>query len=588
MSLYDEASLVMIPSGYKEDKLYSIKPTSGDGDFTFSRGTDTATRVNASGLIEKERGNLLLQSNSFDTTWTLTSSISLTGGQSGYDGTNDAWLLKRSDTSARRIQQVITPSGVQTYSVYAKAESVDWLLLFAFDGSSSYDAYFDLASGVVGTKTNLIDAKIESVGNGFYRCSITYNAAITFVRIYPAVADGNITGGISPAGIYIQDTQLEKSLIATDYIETTTAAGYEGITDNLPRLDYSGGASCPSLLLEPQRTNLFENSEYFSASTWIGITGGVLTENDTTSPEGVQNATKIEGDGSSTAIRLYDFQNFASAGDYSLTFFAKAGTADFIQISLLGYDGGGQASFDLSNGTIDDVANGSIEDYGNGWYKCTCTKSIGATDLNGSANLYVRKSFTSNWDNAAEANGKYVYIYGAQLEQGSYPTSYIPTYGTSATRAADSCSKTGISSLIGQTEGTLFAEVDFDAISEGARFVQISDGTNNNRMYIGVSSTNTIVLYLFSGGTNVVSISSSVYTSQTIKVAAGYANNDFVLYVNGVQIGTDTSGSVQAMDEVSVGYNNIANNRHTAYGTKQALLFKTRLTNAELAALTTL
>ena len=68
---YDKASLVMIPSGVKESKLYSIKPTDGSGDFTFSRGTDTATRVNSSGLIEKERGNEILQSNQFDTNWSV-------------------------------------------------------------------------------------------------------------------------------------------------------------------------------------------------------------------------------------------------------------------------------------------------------------------------------------------------------------------------------------------------------------------------------------------------------------------------------------------------------------------------------------
>ena len=97
-TLFDDASLVMIPSGYKDDKLYSIKPTSGDGDFTFSRdgsGASPATRVNSAGLIEKGRTNLLLQSNDFDTTWGSTN-VTETSGQSGYDGTNDAWLLSKS------------------------------------------------------------------------------------------------------------------------------------------------------------------------------------------------------------------------------------------------------------------------------------------------------------------------------------------------------------------------------------------------------------------------------------------------------------------------------------------------------------
>ena len=109
-TLFDSASLVMVPSGVKDDKLYSIKPTNGDGDFTFSRdgsGASVATRVNSAGLIEKGRTNLLLQSNSFNTTWTNSGTITRTSGQSGYDGTNDAWLLTKG-TAGAFIRQTIS------------------------------------------------------------------------------------------------------------------------------------------------------------------------------------------------------------------------------------------------------------------------------------------------------------------------------------------------------------------------------------------------------------------------------------------------------------------------------------------------
>ena len=72
-SYYDDASLMLLASGgaQKDGKVYSVKPTDGSGDFTFSRGSNlSATRVNASQLIEKGRENRLLQSNQFDTTWT--------------------------------------------------------------------------------------------------------------------------------------------------------------------------------------------------------------------------------------------------------------------------------------------------------------------------------------------------------------------------------------------------------------------------------------------------------------------------------------------------------------------------------------
>ena len=101
MSIYDKSSLVLIPSGTKTGKIFSQKPVSGDGDFTFTRAS-AATRVNADGNIEKETQNFLLQSNSFDTTWGL-SSATISGGQSGYDGTNNAWIFTTSVNGAAPI-----------------------------------------------------------------------------------------------------------------------------------------------------------------------------------------------------------------------------------------------------------------------------------------------------------------------------------------------------------------------------------------------------------------------------------------------------------------------------------------------------
>ena len=104
-SIYDKASLVLIPSGTKTSKVYSQKPVNGDGDFTFTRSS-AATRVNASGNIEKETQNLLLRSNKFDTTWTK-SSATIASGQSGYDGSNNAWNFTTSAAGASLEQSVL-------------------------------------------------------------------------------------------------------------------------------------------------------------------------------------------------------------------------------------------------------------------------------------------------------------------------------------------------------------------------------------------------------------------------------------------------------------------------------------------------
>ena len=167
MSLFDDASLVMIPSAYKDGKLYSIKPTDGSGDFTFTRGSNlAATRVDVNGLIEKGRENLVLQSNQFDTTWG-TNNASITSGQIGYDGSSDAWLLSKTDSNAL-ISQSVSKSGVQTYSIYAKAGTLSWCRFLITATTGNQSRYFDLSTGTKGGSGygTEIDSTITSVGSG--------------------------------------------------------------------------------------------------------------------------------------------------------------------------------------------------------------------------------------------------------------------------------------------------------------------------------------------------------------------------------------------------------------------------------------
>ena len=248
MSLYDKASLVMIPSGYKDDKLFSIKPTDGSGDFTFSRdgaGASPATRVNASGLIEKGRENLALQSNQFDTTWTP-SNASVTGGQTGYDGSSDAWLLSKSAAYGSVYQTSIAVSypAVYTFSVYMKAGTQNFgsIRFWTNNTGADFRVKFDLTTGAISTASanngTRIDAVATDVGSGWWRVSVTGLTGQTSATLNIYAGDTADASGT----IYIQSAQLEQGLIATDYIATTTAAVSAGLLGDMPRLDYSGGA----------------------------------------------------------------------------------------------------------------------------------------------------------------------------------------------------------------------------------------------------------------------------------------------------------------------------------------------------------
>jgi len=584
MSIYDKSSLVLIPSGTKTSKVYSQKPVNGDGDFTFSRST-AATRVNADGNIEKETQNLLLQSNNFNTTWTQDANVVLTSGQSGYDGTNDAWKFDKDANQFRALRQTPTHSGVNTFSVYAKAGTLSSVNFFVPDAPAQI--WFDLQTGLLGTFSSGIDANIEDVGGGWYRCSVTYNSASgSQLRIYPSSDSGGYTA--VAGNIYIQDAQLEQGLVARDYIETTTAAVEGGITDNVPRLDYTD-SSCPALLLEPQRTNGIAYSEYFD-SYWDsdGQSNNItITHNATTSPEGLQNATKLAGNSTSNnpSTAYIGKASAVSSHPYVSSVFAKAGEYDYIILTIGSYASGFWASFNLDTGEVDtdptaSNTTASIEDYGDGWYRCM----IHTTNTDGAEGVYFSPSVdgtrTTNYTNTT--NG--VYIFGAQVEAGSYATSYIPTYGTSVTRNADDSVVTSATDLIGQTEGTFFVDAK---VTLNGRLMYL--GQAGNFIETLTKSNGQVNAFVRTSATQADIYSSTTFaTGDTIKLAFAYAQNDFVLYINGVQEGSDTNGVVPSnMAGIIMNNYSVAGYASSNYY-NQALLFKTRLSNEELAALTTI
>ena len=558
---YDQASLVMVPSGYKAGKVYSQKPLSTDGELTFTRNSN-ATRIGPDGKLERVRTNELVYSQDFtQTAWTNNSTATLSSTTTVTPaGTTDA-VRVTSTAATQDLRQIRTITSGLPYT---------------------NSAYIRRVSGT-GT-VRIIEVNGSTLGitptSEWQRFSITSTATSTTGRFY-------IRLDTSGDSIEVWGCQMEISDFGpTDYIATTSAAVSVGPTANVPRLDYtptlgqSGGDGCPSLLLEPQRTNLALYSEQLDNAAWTK-SGVTVTANQAISPDGYQNADKV------TNATVSDFISQIIAGPtataYAASFYIKNEDSTLTEILVRNSVSSLFGEINWSGSqlvSITGVVNGTLtfEAVGNDWYRIFAYYTSVETIQR--VRIFPDKI----------ASGKSVYVWGYQLEQGaSYASSYIgPTLGASVTRLADAAYKTGISSLIGQTEGTIYAEIDFDTISEESRFIQLSDGTNNNRFYIGALTTNNINYTAITAGTTIVNISSSAQSSGVLKVAAAYANNDFVLYVNGTQIGTDTTGTIPAMSQVSVGYNNLANNRHIAYGVNQALLFKTRLTNAQLAELTTL
>lgn len=552
MSTYDKASLVLIPSGTKTSKIYSQKPINGDGDFSFSRST-MATRVNESGLIEKETQNLLLQSNNFNTSWGENFGISpRTSGHTGYDGTNDAWLLEKDAYTYAYMFQDLNASGLQTYSVYAKANTLSQATIYINGNANNYYGKFNLSNGSVVATANIITSNVVDVGSGWYRLSITINDTTSRVRIYPDFAE------TSAGSIYIQDAQLEQGLVARDYIETTTSAVYGGITDNVPRIDYTD-ASCPSLLLEPTRTNRISNSEFINNdSSWAEENGADCTPNYAISPEGVKNATRVQLDNSGANLLTRIWHNFTpDSSNDTASFYAKSNTGSSFDITFYLRDSG--------FGTVRATKTVTLT---NEWQRFELTADCSGASGNVMLLLY-NTTASENWD---------FLLYAPQVEAGSYATSYIPCYGTSVTRNTERPNYLDVTNLTGSSF-TIFLDYK-DAIR---------DGNTGNWMYL-YNTSNQLLTYVYGTTLMLHSTSGEDYTSFTFgdgKVAFVYDGTNVKYFLNGTLVKTVTASTRWDLGAEKYWLYNPFNNSTSTIKYNSFIILPEAITDQEAINLTT-
>jgi hypothetical protein len=406
---------------------------------------------------------------------------------------------------------------------------------------------------------------------------------------------GNAETGLTQSSgtVFIWGAQIETG-VATAYIPTTTAAVSVGPVSNVPRLDYLG-STCPRLLLEPQRTNLLTFSESFGSAG--SLADAVVTSNSITSPDGYANADSFL-DNAATGIhaKLITISKAASPVTYTYSLFIKAKDAGMkFQVSMddAAVGGGDSGIFDPSTGTFVTAMgtpsagytnpSRSVTNYGNGWYRISFTM----TTASATSNRF--NAFLVNAANAVSyiGTGTGIYVYGAQAEEGAYATSYIPTLAASVTRVADAASKTGISSLIGQTEGTLYAELNVGGAD--GRVMSTLGGSNRFGM---TASPTAVGAFIVTAAGGVVYSSSAAFThGTTTKMAFAYKSGQSVLYVNGSAVLTTTASFAfdAAITDLFLSQQEFAPGAgQSGKSQSQALLFKTRLTNAQLAELTTL
>ena len=563
-SFFTQASLAYLASAGagKDGKTYSMKPTDGTGDFTFSRGSNlAATRVGADGLIEKGRENLLVQSNQFDTTWSK-QSVSVTSGQSGYDGSSDAWILESSIIGGY-IRQYKSTSGVNSFSIYAKANSTDGIALRLVGITNNPYIYFDLTNGDLlsqSVSTDIINVNdSESLGGGWYRFSVSYKGSLTQVRMYPS--DTSTTQVIG--SIYIQDAQVEIGLAATDYIESGASTGKAGLLEDEPRFDYSGGATCPSLLLEPSRTNLIPQSEYLTNNNSFSSINVTLESGFYESPEGLSNAYKwtTTNPNSNAFVDLGRF-NTTIGTTYSFSFYLKS---DASNVNV-------KCSF--TRGTTEQI----IAELTTEWKRFDITFTADNSD----------KDFLILLGDYGITNpAQTIFVYGIMQEAGSYPTSYIPNHsGGTITRGDDFIvNSNDLTGLFGSDEGAFYFETD-NTIFKG-------EDSNNN--YLGFLESSSGNYFRFRGSDTSILVQSIGYGSNISFNPSGatltkylykWEGSTIKLFVDGVERGSVSQTATFNPDTFRAAGGSSFYTIKT--NLKQMLVFTEALSDADCITLTTI
>ena len=398
---------------------------------------------------------------------------------------------------------------------------------------------------------------------------------------------------------------------ATNATRVNASGLIESVASGIPRLDYfsSGGTvGCPALLVEPSGSNLAFHSSDWTSNWNAGVLSGTTVVTNSAislAPDGTATANEIYlTSGNTNHIRQSNSTTavtYVSGTVYTQSAFFKAGVGVGIQVQLnnptarfaqLGY-----ANFDLINGLVSVVSGtpdtnraARIENYGNGWYRCsyTATCTLAGTGGGVVATLIAASGDTRNPSFSGTVTD-YLLAWGAQLETGSVATSYIPTTTAAVTRNADVVLVSGaVSGSIGQTEGTLYAEVDVRNFANAGIFFSISDGTSSNRVQVYKFTDSKIYADRISATQSALtSISTSALTTGIYKLAFAYKTGDSALFINGVQIGSTAlqTFTMGALTKVNVG-TRFDNTQFLNDRILDAALHPTRLSNAELAALT--
>ena len=408
------------------------------------------------------------------------------------------------------------------------------------------------------------------------------------IMVTPNGVKANILYSVIPAA-GTADMAFTRATTATRVNSAGTVAS---VATGVPRLDYRVGQGCPHILVEPARENKLTYSQDIDNADWVKSNVTVVA-NSTASPDGTTNAEKVTKNGNSANDRISQVVSGGATNStkYSISAFVKSvgdvtGAKTTLAVKLtagtlfrLTFEWTGN-SLAISTGHNSGTrTNEFCEDYGNDWYRIGFTYQADST---------AAASYRLDVDRANASATTGIYVWGCQHEEGGYKTSYIPTTSASVTRNQELFTKTGIASLINDSEGVLYIEAKTTYDSSLSRRISLSDGSTDNRVSLEFddSSNNKIKAFISFDDTDTQLEYTASNLAQFNKIAIKYKVNDFAIWFNGTEVATDSSGAIPTGLTQLVFDGGNGSNQFFGQ-VRNIQVYKTALTDDQLAALTT-
>jgi hypothetical protein len=366
---------------------------------------------------------------------------------------------------------------------------------------------------------------------------------------------------------------------------TATFVGSNGLIQsaaiNTPRFDHDPVTLVSrGLLIEESRTNLYAVSQEFDNVNWLKTRSSIIA-NATTAPDGTLTADKLVEDTTATSAHTLNLTTTPPATPHTLSVFAKKGERTWLVLRL----GGLNTFFNLDDGTIAAGSANSpvITAFGNGWYRCSVTSSAGTQGQFWLATNSTTTSYTGDGTSG-------LFLWGAQLEAGSFPTSYIPTTTASVVRSADVCSITGsdFGGFWNPSEGTIFAGFDTYGNSGFGAILTALQTTDLGKIQIFKFSSTQGVLEAKDNANNIVFsyAPTSSLSSGLNKATLAYRTNDSIGTINNLSSPLDTSVNLGTQDRLLIGYDQVGAGRRINGAIASVRIYKKRLSLTKLQGLT--